>query len=97
MVPQGVHASMSGIPWWTTDVGGYGCNFNMPNDSPYMRELIVRWYVTMARTLTLARCGSSPPHGTLWLGPTPLARCGSSPETDLTASAASHRFFEPRL
>ena len=44
MVPQGVHASMSGIPWWTTDVGGYGCNFNMPNDSPYMQELIVRWY-----------------------------------------------------
>ena len=22
MVPQGVHASMSGVPWWTTDVGG---------------------------------------------------------------------------
>ena len=44
MVPQGVHASMSGVPWWTTDVGGYGCNLNFPNDSPYMRELIVRWY-----------------------------------------------------
>ena len=22
MVPQGVHASLSGVPWWTTDVGG---------------------------------------------------------------------------
>ena len=44
-VPQGVHASMSGIPWWTTDVGGYGCGGPVhPNDSPYMRELIVRWY-----------------------------------------------------
>jgi alpha-D-xyloside xylohydrolase len=43
-VPQGVHASMSGIPWWTTDVGGYGCGSNQPNDSDYMRELIVRWY-----------------------------------------------------
>jgi len=43
-VPQGVHASLSGIPWWTTDVGGYGCGFNEPNDSPYMQELIVRWY-----------------------------------------------------
>jgi len=43
-VPQGVHASLSGIPWWTTDVGGYGCGFAQPNDSPYMRELIVRWY-----------------------------------------------------
>lgn len=43
-VPQGVHASLSGIPWWTTDVGGYGCGFSKPNDSPYMQELIVRWY-----------------------------------------------------
>lgn len=43
-VPQGVHASMSGIPWWTTDVGGYGCGFAEPNESPYMQELIVRWY-----------------------------------------------------
>ena len=44
MVPQGVHASLSGVPWWTTDVGGYGCRFNEPNESPYMKELIVRWY-----------------------------------------------------
>jgi len=43
-VPQGVHASLSGIPWWTSDVGGYGCGYTRPNDSPYMRELIVRWY-----------------------------------------------------
>jgi len=44
MVPQGVHASLSGVPWWSTDVGGYGCNFKPPSDSPYMKELIVRWY-----------------------------------------------------
>ena len=43
-MPEGVHASLSGIPWWTTDVGGYGCGFSQPNSSPYMRELIVRWY-----------------------------------------------------
>lgn len=43
-VPQGVHASLSGIPWWSTDVGGYGCGFAKPNDDPYMQELIVRWY-----------------------------------------------------
>lgn len=43
-VPQGVHASMSGIPWWTTDVGGYGCGSAPPIDQPYMQELIVRWY-----------------------------------------------------
>ena len=44
MVPQGVHASMSGIPYWTTDVGGYGCNVAPPTSGAYMRELIVRWY-----------------------------------------------------
>jgi len=43
-VPQGVHASLSGIPWWTTDVGGYGCGSEQSNDTPYMQELIVRWY-----------------------------------------------------
>ena len=48
-VPQGVHASMSGIPWWTTDVGGYGCGFSQPNESPYMKELIVRWYQVRKR------------------------------------------------
>ena len=69
MVPQGVHTSLSGIPWWcdfrsrfvlsvvltfcahvrllafcdrTTDVGGYFPNEE--NHSPYMQELIVRWY-----------------------------------------------------
>ena len=99
-VPQGVHASLSGIPWWTTDVGvrrlplcphlslllatacrsaptslcswppsasarlalraaaclsvltmctaalataqGYGCGSEQPNNTPYMKELIVR-------------------------------------------------------
>lgn len=43
-VPLGVHASLSGIPWWTSDVGGYGCGKEHDNNSTYMRELIVRWY-----------------------------------------------------
>ena len=43
-VPQGVHASMSGIPWWTTDVGGYGCDKVRSPTDPYMQQLIVRWY-----------------------------------------------------
>ena len=41
-VPQGVHASMSGIPWWTTDVGGYGCGESRAPMDPYMQQLIVR-------------------------------------------------------
>ena len=41
MVPQGVHASMSGIPWWTTDIGGF--HGGDPNDEAF-RELFVRWF-----------------------------------------------------
>ena len=45
-VPEGVAASISGVPWWTTDVGGFGCPTSPYNNtSPYMQELIVRWYV----------------------------------------------------
>ena len=44
-VPEGVAASLSGVPWWTTDVGGFGCPVSPYNNtSPYMQELIVRWY-----------------------------------------------------
>jgi alpha-D-xyloside xylohydrolase len=39
----GVHASLSGVPWWTSDVGGYGCGFSQPDNSTYMQELIIRW------------------------------------------------------
>ena len=32
---------MSGIPWWTTDIGGF---FGGEIDTPYFQELIVRWF-----------------------------------------------------
>jgi hypothetical protein len=57
-VPQSVHASMSGIPWWTTDVGGYGCGNNQPNDSDYMRELSE----SASRRPMLHGCTPSPAH-----------------------------------
>jgi alpha-D-xyloside xylohydrolase len=40
-VRAGLNIAMSGICWWTTDIGGFqGGNIN----SPYFRELIVRWF-----------------------------------------------------
>ena len=40
-VKSGLNMSMCGIPWWTTDIGGfYGGDIN----SEYFRELIVRWF-----------------------------------------------------
>ncbi len=40
-VRAGLNVAMSGIPWWTTDIGGfYGGDVN----DPVFRELIVRWF-----------------------------------------------------
>ena len=40
-VKSGLNMSMCGIPWWTTDIGGfYGGDIK----SDYFRELIVRWF-----------------------------------------------------
>jgi len=37
----GLNAGLSGIPWWTTDIGGF---FNGDIRTPYFQELIVRWF-----------------------------------------------------
>ena len=39
-IPAGLNIGMSGIPWWTSDVGGF--KGGDPDDPAY-RELIVRW------------------------------------------------------
>ena len=40
-VRAGLNVGLSGIPWWTTDIGGFhGGNI----ETPYFRELIVRWF-----------------------------------------------------
>ncbi len=40
-VRAGLNMAMSGIPWWTTDIGGFhGGNIH----TDYFRELIVRWF-----------------------------------------------------
>jgi alpha-D-xyloside xylohydrolase len=40
-IPAGLHMGISGIPWWTTDIGGFR---NGDPTSPYFRELVVRWF-----------------------------------------------------
>ena len=37
----GLNIGLSGIPWWTTDIGGF---FGGEIDTPYFQELIVRWF-----------------------------------------------------
>jgi alpha-D-xyloside xylohydrolase len=40
-VPAGLNMGLSGIPWWTTDIGGF---FDGDPSTPYFRELVVRWF-----------------------------------------------------
>ncbi len=37
----GVHMGLSGIPWWTTDIGGFHGGVT---EDPDFRELLVRWF-----------------------------------------------------
>jgi alpha-D-xyloside xylohydrolase len=40
-IPAGLNMGISGIPWWTTDIGGFR---NGDPTSEYFRELVVRWF-----------------------------------------------------
>jgi alpha-D-xyloside xylohydrolase len=40
-IPAGLNIGLSGIPWWTTDIGGFK---NGDITSPLFRELVVRWF-----------------------------------------------------
>ena len=44
-VPQGINACASGIPYWTSDIGGYHWHWQAPDWSrPEFRELFTRWF-----------------------------------------------------
>jgi alpha-D-xyloside xylohydrolase len=40
-VAAGLNTGLSGIPWWTTDIGGFAGG---DPSTAYFRELIVRWF-----------------------------------------------------
>ncbi len=40
-IPAGLHAGMSGLGWWTTDIGGF---YDGHGGSEAFRELLVRWF-----------------------------------------------------
>jgi len=44
-VPQGINACASGIPYWTSDIGGYHFHWQAPDwSTPKNRELFTRWF-----------------------------------------------------
>lgn len=58
-VNTGLNMGLAGIPWWTTDIGGFhGGN---PND-PEFRELMVRWFQYATFSPILRMHGDRLPH-----------------------------------
>ena len=56
-----VDVHISGVPWWSTDVGGFGCPVSPYNNTdPYMQELIVRWYQFGECIPSRVRCRLAP-------------------------------------
>jgi len=44
-IPQGINACASGIPYWTSDIGGYHLKWQAPDwTTPKNRELFTRWF-----------------------------------------------------
>lgn len=40
-IPAGIHMGAAGVPWFTTDIGGFGGG---RTDDPAFQELLVRWF-----------------------------------------------------
>jgi alpha-D-xyloside xylohydrolase len=59
-VRAGLNVAMSGIPWWTTDTGGF---HGGDPDDPQYRELLVRWFQWMVLSPVLRMHGHRDPRG----------------------------------
>lgn len=70
-IPAGLNMALSGIPWWTTDVGGFavprkwsGRNIR-PEDVEAWRELVTRWF-QYATFTPLLRVHGQFPYREMW-------------------------------
>lgn len=43
-IPAGLNFALSGMPYWTTDIAGYGPPFARDTTDPTFQELYTRWY-----------------------------------------------------
>jgi len=43
-ISAGLNFSISGIPYWTTDIGGFFVNYPDPGENPEYEELFTRWF-----------------------------------------------------
>jgi alpha-D-xyloside xylohydrolase len=70
-IPAGLNFALSGVPWWTTDVGGFAVprkwsrSDPRPEDVEEWRELVTRWF-QFATFCPLLRVHGQFPHREMW-------------------------------
>lgn len=76
----GLNMGLSGIPWWTTDIGGF---YGGEIASPAFRELLVRWFQWGAFCPVMRLHGCREPTFTPKNGQGGLAACESGADNEL--------------
>ncbi|HSD65333.1 MAG TPA: TIM-barrel domain-containing protein, partial [Vicinamibacteria bacterium] len=70
-IPAGLNMALSGIPWWTTDIGGFAVPRKWarpdprPQDVEEWRELVTRWF-QFGTFCPLLRVHGQPPYREMW-------------------------------
>jgi alpha-D-xyloside xylohydrolase len=98
-IRAGLNVAMSGIPWWTTDIGGF--HGGDPNDEDY-RELMVRWFQFAVFCPLLRLHGHREPrefHGPIGTGggPNEIWSYGEDAERAMTAGLRLRERLRPYL
>jgi alpha-D-xyloside xylohydrolase len=68
-IPAGLNFSLSGIPYWTTDIGAFFVNYPGGCDNPEYRELYTRWFEFGAFCPIFRSHGTSTPREMWRFGP----------------------------
>lgn len=55
----GLNMGIAGIPWWTTDIGGFHGGID---DDPHFRELVIRWFEFATFCPVMRMHGDREPH-----------------------------------
>ncbi|MFG1806812.1 TIM-barrel domain-containing protein [Streptomyces sp. NPDC049040] len=98
-VRAGLNVAMSGIPWWTTDIGGF--HGGDPDDEDH-RELMVRWFQFAAFCPLLRLHGHREPrvfHGPIGVGggPNEIWSYGERAQSAMTAALRLRTRLRPYL
>jgi alpha-D-xyloside xylohydrolase len=68
-IPAGLNFALSGMPYWTTDIGGYHPLYNNQSTDPAYQELYLRWF-EFGVFCPIFRTHGHRPNNELWSYPT---------------------------